>query len=517
MNAAISQLEEMIAEATIGTDRARGGSGHSAGGHSPAEALLRRAAAYGMRARAGRRAIERAETDALIPPCPAEPKRPVSPEAASFLRALLTDSSPNEALLEEWAKRCCDAGCVAPPSLVPGLLAWWAGRADRSANVWQAMGVRGEWLASLNTDWRKPVAAATIPENLEERWDTGTVPERVALLETVRPLDASRGLALVLRTWGSEPAATRDKFVMALMDERCLGDEEFLEAALDDRSAGVRSSAALILGLLPGSKLRARCAERAKAILQVTTERSGLLRRKKAKLTIALPTKFDPAWARDGIQEKTAEAKGQRMYWTTQILQRTDVQSWLDHTGLAFGELISALSDDDSFGSVFPSLSRSAMGTSNVEWVDELFTIYLSGPETDWQACMNLCRGLNRQSQEAFMLRIVAHGHSDPHIPWQVLACERHEWSEEFWRSAVEVLAKTRFGNFVREWELRHACRGICEFIHPGAAGLLADLLSRPEPGAEPTAAHPASTPETLERLRLRIELHKLSFASSTA
>lgn len=516
MNTPVSPLTEMIPEATIGADRAGGGSGHGAGGHSPAEALLRRAAAHGTRARAGRRAITQTEADVAIPPCPAEPKRPASPQAASFLRALLTDSSPDEALLEEWAKRCCDAGCVAPPSLVPGLLAWWAGRTDRSANVWQAMGVRGEWLASLNADWRKPVATATIPENLEERWDTGTVQERMALLETVRPLDAARGLALVLRTWGSEPAATRDKFVMALMDERCLGDEEFLEAALDDRSAGVRSSAALILGLLPGSKLRARCAERAKAILQVTTERSGLLRRKKAKVSIALPTTFDPAWARDGIAEKTADGKGQRMYWATQILRMTDVQAWLSHTGLDFAELLSAISEDDAFSSVFPALSQSTIGTANPEWIKVLLDAQLSGPQVDWQGCLNLCRGLDQQTQEAVMLRIAGHGYSDPHIPWFVLAADESNWSEAFWRSAVAILTRTRFAGIVRQWDLRQAARRISESIHPAVAGSLAELLSQSTPGGEPGEAHPASSPETLERLRLRIELNQLSFTNPT-
>ena len=143
----------------------------------------------------------------------------------------------------------------------PLLLDWWARQPRRSEAVFAALGRRGEWLASLNPDWHKPVATTEIPADADDVWQAGKSAERLAILTTVRRQDPARALALVESTWQSDGANDRQRFLEALVENRSMADEPFLEAALDDRSKLVRRQAAAVLALIPGSRLRQRLSD----------------------------------------------------------------------------------------------------------------------------------------------------------------------------------------------------------------------------------------------------------------
>ena len=199
------RLKELAALAMIGTER-------SGGGAAP-EKLLAGAAVFGTEARAGWRP---SRVSGGVAPCPSDSKPAAAPAPSATLMRLLAD--PDAGLIAEWSLLSTARGVRAPDSVVPVLLDWWSRQSQRHEAVFAACGKRGEWLASLNPAWRKPVAGSDIPANADELWQTAKTPERVALLVTVRRYDRPRALVLVQSTWASDGADERRRFVEALAE-----------------------------------------------------------------------------------------------------------------------------------------------------------------------------------------------------------------------------------------------------------------------------------------------------------
>ena len=87
-------------------------------------------------------------------------------------------------------------------------------------------------------------------------------PNAPALLEAVRNADPARGRGLLARQLGERTGRRAGDLLAGLAAGLSDDDEPFLEAALDDRSAGVRQVAVDLLGRLPSSRRAARMAER---------------------------------------------------------------------------------------------------------------------------------------------------------------------------------------------------------------------------------------------------------------
>lgn len=303
-----SSTRDLAATALLGTDRAAG--------KLTASKLLDESAAAFLRAKAGWRPAQAAP----IAACPADPRPAATPNQSALLDSFVSGAYPDAALIEEWAALALARGVSARPASVPAVLDWWARQPRRSETVFAALGQTGEWLASLNPDWHKPVVSACIPADVEANWQTGTGAERAALLVAVRRADAARARALVQSTWADDGADERRRFIEVLADEGGVGggarggatmdDEPFLESALDDRSKLVRAAAAKALATIDGSRLVARVSALLAGWVRVEESRTGLLRKKTRTLTIEPPKTWDPAWARDGIEEKPSSTGG---------------------------------------------------------------------------------------------------------------------------------------------------------------------------------------------------------------
>jgi hypothetical protein len=225
-------MAELSARALLGPDRAGGANAGPA-------ALLRQAAVLGARARAGRKP---GEAPAAMPECPEDPVAPVGPVCAATLRQILTDG--DGALIEEWAELAVAQGKRAPDALVPGMLQWWTNQPHGSDLVRRAMGVRAEWLRSLNPAWRKKPGVGTLPADVDSAWQTGSAPDRMGLLMTVRLLEPATAERLLRATWAQDAADERTRFVERFESGLTIADEPFLEWTLDDRSKQVRAVAA---------------------------------------------------------------------------------------------------------------------------------------------------------------------------------------------------------------------------------------------------------------------------------
>ena len=111
----------------------------------------------------------------------------------------------------------------------------------------------------------------------QEVWRTGSRGERQAYLAAQRRRDPTAGRELLTADWARQTGDERAALLAVLVRGLSADDEEFLDAALDDRAAAVRGVARRLLTLLPGSRFGRRATERAAAVLRL--ERRGLRER----------------------------------------------------------------------------------------------------------------------------------------------------------------------------------------------------------------------------------------------
>lgn len=482
----VSVMKKMAAGAVIGTDRS---------GAKP-EAVLTLAAVLGLRARAGWRARA---CSGSIAECPAD-SRPVAPEAAmgTLLRLM---GNPDGGVIEEWAELAKAAGVRIADSTVPVVMDWWSRQPRRSEVVYSVLGKRGEWLASLNEAWVKPVAASEVPTNADELWQTGKTPERVALLLTLRRHDPARGLAMVQSTWASDGADERRRFVEMLLQGRSMADEPFLETTLDDKSKLVRRQACAVLGAIAGSRYRARMNERAKAIITVDGNRGRL--KKGVKVALSPPADFDKSWERDGIDEQAASGIGKRAWWMRQILMAADLSVWTDVTGLEPAAVLDAIKDDDYFKDALTALTETAYAAGQPDWSAALVRQLLDHRKLDPVAIQNLCAHLPPSRREELLLEAADHKKLTGPDRWSLMASSKDRWSPEFSRKALKLLVKNR-AHGSAAYVLYEPVERVSRVVAVEAADQFEETVN------EMFADQPTdSFKRSIDRVRLRADMHK--------
>ncbi len=142
-----------------------------------------------------------------------------------------------------------DAKVSVPYPLLPDILAFGAIQPSRREAVIAAIGNRGRWLASLNSDWNY---AIQIPASDEEIWQTGADFDRLAALKRIRQEGKTEAFDLVLKGFPQEPADFRTRIVEIISQTVRPEDETFLQTLLTDRSQEVRKTAVRALVKLDG-------------------------------------------------------------------------------------------------------------------------------------------------------------------------------------------------------------------------------------------------------------------------
>ncbi|MFF8838535.1 DUF5691 domain-containing protein [Streptomyces sp. NPDC015130] len=399
--------EELVTSALLGTDRrpptvltsttAAGTSRPSTGGASTtgagtgasgggtagaAGALLDAAALHTVRRRAGLRPGPAAPP---LAPSPEDPRRPLPEAARSRLDQLLAGraapspaagrrgSAPDLAeLLPQWLTLANERGYKAPPAALPALLDAARARTDLRPQALRLAGPRGLWLAGLNPEWRFALrgrgAAGRLPspgdtEGVRALWDEGLFAERVALLAAVRAEDAAAGLALLAATWATERAEDRLMFLDSLRTGLSDADEEFLEAALADRSRNVRATAAELLAALPASAFAGRMAGRAATCV-------GLDRTAESPvIVVEAPHECDAAMERDGVVATPPAGRGARSWWLGQLVEAAPLACWVTRFGGRTPEEIVALPvADDWQAELHAAWCRAAVRQRDASW-----------------------------------------------------------------------------------------------------------------------------------------------------
>jgi hypothetical protein len=303
--------------------------------------------------------------------CPAPAGRDTAPELpARAAEVLATAGVADLDLLADLLAAAAASGYLAPAPMLPALLDAAAKYPAVREAVAGVLGARGRWLAGHRADWRKAIdaVAPAVPGD-PEVWQTGSRGDRHAYLAMVRDRDPAAARELLAASWPEETGADRADLLAILRHGLGAADEEFLERALDDRKAAVRTGARALLALLPGSAFSRRAAERALPLLLV--ERSGLRHR----LAATLPGGADGAALRDGISSTPPTAEiGARAWLLTQLVAAAPLTGWVARFGLDPQRLVSLPVSGDLAVEVHAGWRLAAVRQASPAWARALLT-----------------------------------------------------------------------------------------------------------------------------------------------
>jgi hypothetical protein len=313
------------------------------------------------------------------------------------------------------------------------------------AKIAELIDARGRWLAGLNKQWSWATSNTESIEDAVQSFETSNKSARALALQAVRSVDVERGRTLLESTWKQDAAPERKEFIAILETNLSDHDEAFLENALNDRSSDVREHATRLLSKLPNSQFNARARERFRPILSVKKDKlSGLLRpltkTNNDKLEIVLPDAFNPAWAKDGIEEKAPQGIGQKQYWVRQMLERANLNMLEELTGLSAINLLKNTHKD------WQNLIKNAVINSLRQNPErELIKQLIAYDITTLQAA-NAWNALEPSFLETLTTqRTFTESNTDMGL---LNACE-HTWSEPFWIAALEWIAEQMNGIFM--------------------------------------------------------------------
>jgi hypothetical protein len=302
-----------------------------------ADALLEAAALHVAARRAGVLPVR-----GVVAPPPMEPdgSPELPPRAGQMLRQAMKDSG----LLADLLTVAADGGYRVPAQLLPSLLDAASRTVALRPALRATLGSRGRWLAAHRADWGRVAdlsagagGAGNDAADDPRGWETGSRAERIAYLTALREHDPLAGRELLAAGWSRETAEERAQLLAVLSSGLSPADEEFLEAALDDRSAAVRSAARRLLARLPRSAFRLRTAARAAAVLRLASD--GRRRWLEATLPDSPP---GPELARDGILgSPPGTTVGARAWLLTQLIEAAQVEDWTRRLAMGAREIVS--------------------------------------------------------------------------------------------------------------------------------------------------------------------------------
>ncbi|MCC2668826.1 MAG: hypothetical protein K0Q72_1297 [Armatimonadetes bacterium] len=414
----------------------------------PAAALLSAAGAASLYERAGRLPSR----DARPAPVPAEPdaQPTCSPRSAQHLELML--SGTHAAALPEWLGLAVRRGFRVPERLLPELLQ--AGRQSREFRepILQVAGKRGRWLAAQNPEWNY----LAIEDEEEASWETGSRAARQVVFGRMRAADPDQARELLAQSWAQEPADERSGFLGAFKDGLSLADEPFLEAALDDRSKGVRATAADLLARLPGSALGARMRDRVLPLVSVRTS-SGLLGLgQTTQIELTLPDECDKAMVRDGVEPKPPQHDrrfGEKAWWLVQLLAAVPPRTWSEAAGARPEEVLQAAVKSEWKELLVEAWAIAAERSADAEWAEALLLL----GDTRADAREGLVALIPTARREQLLIQLLERGQEalDPkHPALQMLQQCRHAWSPELARAVLAALGARLAGKPKSEYAL---------------------------------------------------------------
>lgn len=383
----------LLGTATLGTSRGAGrpieswpGAPAWPAGGSQEQTLLRAAAALTVWLNAGRRAPARpAPAAADVAP----PAREVTEEAALRLVSML--GGEHRDLVPEWFALAGHAGAVLPVHwLPPALTLLTPAERSRYASV---LGEHAEWLAAQNDAWaieriERPVS--------EERWQQGTLAERVTELRRLRRVDPERAVQWLDAAWPKESGDAREELIRVLAQDASPADEPLLERALDDRRKSVRAAAADLLSQRAESAHSRRMRDRLDPLVTFTVASRPAHGSTGPRVDVQLPPGLDKAAVRDGIEVKPPAGKGvgERLYWLMQMMAVVPPAHWVARFGAPPDVLIAGLLEGEHGPALVDAVSAAVARHGAADWVMPLARYWVT--RTDDQEQVPSARAIVR-------------------------------------------------------------------------------------------------------------------------
>ncbi|MFC4909781.1 DUF5691 domain-containing protein [Actinomadura gamaensis] len=524
----MSTWQDHVSAALLGTDRRppppapatpAAHASHETGGAAeadPARRLLDQAAVLAVRRRAG--FLPRRDGVEAVAAAPDEELPAVPRAAARRLTRILAGEQVK--VLPEWLDAAARGGWRVPARLLPELLE--KGRGDRVLRpaIARAAGHRGVWLALRNTDWAYLVGAGDDPGGGDEVWETGTRQQRVAFLTRLRGSDPAEARETLGAVWAKEAAPDRAAFLGTFARGLSMDDEDFLEAALEDRGKDVRQLASDLLARLPGSAYGRRMAARARACLRAETR--TVRERRQTWIVVEPPETHDEDLARDGVPFHPSGSfapagagggpVGTRAAWLREILARTPLSTWTSLFALPPMEVV-CLPITDAAGDsgraardVHIGWARAALRQRDPAWARALLKGGVVVDEPDALAdLLTVLPAEEREGAAAGLIRWVAGG---PELP-RVLERVPGPWTGELADAVVATLSTAADRQTHRhEHTLTQLCRLADQRLSPGFAPRVRALAER-YLAADPGGVAGAVLTELTDTLRFRAEMLK--------
>ena len=383
--------------------------------------------------------------DSASPPAPAvEESQPYcSPQAARLLRLALSDPHLT-AVLPEWIAYVTHHGQVIPPELLPDVLTAMSKSSDLRQRFLSLIGERGYWLAHLNAEWQLCVQATTA-EECRKTWETGSRPERVAALRTLRSIDPAGARALFEEARPSEPLDTLAALIPALEVHLTAADEPLLESLLDDKRKTIRRPAADLLARLADTEYQRRMLARIREWIAVTPARPGTLLpprpRQPLKVEVALPLEYKAEWTRDAIEETPPQGIGAKSWWLQQMVAAMPLSCWETAGECTPKDLIAAVSASEHKVLLLRGWLQAAERQRNLPWIIAL--LQPGEPGRPLTSMVEVFAALSATEREQVLLALVTADakHARALLPDLLRLC-----SEPWGAVLSDLLMKFSFG-----------------------------------------------------------------------
>jgi hypothetical protein len=450
---------EMLAAALVGTGR------RPWAGPSP----LLDAAAVALTAR--RAAVTPATGRSGVPEAPPEALPAFPAPAGRRLARILADGVPGgsqlaQELLAQWLAAAAERGGHVPPVTLPALLD--AGRRNSIVRpaIARVAGRRGRWLAGMRADWRwlrDEAAASDTPEATaltDDVWETGSLGERLGYLTGLRRTAPDRARELVESTWAQESSDDRARFVGAFRVGLSLGDDAFLDRALDDRRKEVREAALELLRELPGASLGTRMAERARAAVRVEHRRLGADR-----LIVTPPEELTADLRRDGVGATPARGTGVSAWLLEEVVAGAPLSIWGDPVAM-----LKLARGSDWELPLLHGWAKAATAQRDTAWATALLGHAAAGlrESVRWDLHLVLPPDvLGRLAADALR--------REDGMANRLLALHSGQWPDELSVAVLETIAH-RARTDRHTWQLGELCRAAAVAMPPSYADLVGRL-----------------------------------------
>ncbi|RPD45901.1 hypothetical protein DNI29_17285 [Hymenobacter sediminis] len=408
-----------------------------------------------------------------VPVAPAETQATLGPNGAQALNVLLEGQYAD--LLPDFLTALAEHQRRVPHPQLVYLLEHARTRPALQPATAAVLGQRGQWLAAQNPAWAPILAASTLPQS-ETVWETGTLPQRVSYLTSLRRQQPEQARELLAATLPQEPAKTQAALLATLRENASAADAELLGQYLGSKSKEVRQTVLPQLARLSGNPLPERLWQRAEPLVQL---KKGLLNK---KLMVELPTTdWDKTWLLDGIEQRDARFQGEKAALLGQLLALIPPQLWAKQWDLTAPKILELVAGTEWAALLLTAWAEATLLHQDTEWATALLHWRQPRKNPVPLPLEGLARLLTpRQMAELVLPQLSATSYFGPDAHWlPLLMLVPGPWPERLTSRVVELLREA-LSHPERLYRIQYATSQLLEHMARVVPATQYDLCAQP-------------------------------------